>query len=471
MAKKKAPLGKNIGSIGGGYPYIEINGYGPFTVDEILFLHIECTDFLPTIHLIIKPGSGLFITKHFPKDGDLINLFIRSREDTFKPIKNDYYITQIRTSASTDAEVGKMEIELNGVLRVPMLFTDVCKAKKEKTSYEALLSIAEDLKLGFSSNQDMSKMDDKQTWIAPYITYKQWIQDITSHAYSDDDSFYEVWIDFYYNLSFINMNQLAAVEDKLEPKKGLTRNVYQNDFDATGKSSHTKSEILLSNDKDYMSTNYYFDSASIVNTSGVKNIKNGYSRNFQYYEKISEESKQWKIDPVITKSVEKTKVVMKGRKSEDWYQKEIKSVWEGIQYALPIHNTHNYFKHSKIQNLQNNNALDKLNMELKLPNVNFNFYKGQVVPVTFVLSGEPSRIREAGFQDDDPANQGWGLDRFLTGQYIILGIEFEWRKGSDEPDHEHGGRYDQYLTIGRREWTMPDENLPRKKTLIPNNEQ
>ena len=85
-------LGKYIGSVGGSYPYITINGYGPFSVREIEYFEIECEDFLPTINLYIRPGTGVFLTKHFPKDGDLISVYIRSMTNEFKPIRNDYYI-------------------------------------------------------------------------------------------------------------------------------------------------------------------------------------------------------------------------------------------------------------------------------------------------------------------------------------------------------------------------------------------
>ena len=39
---------------------------------------------VPKIELVVKLTHGVFISKHFPKDGDLISVFIRSYSEIQK---------------------------------------------------------------------------------------------------------------------------------------------------------------------------------------------------------------------------------------------------------------------------------------------------------------------------------------------------------------------------------------------------
>ena len=85
----------------------------------------------------------------------------------------------------------KMNISFSGILRIPNFYAETCKSIKNKSSFEALLDIATDLKLGFVSND--VNLTDKMTWINPWNTNENFIKDIVKHSYKDVDSFYDYW--------------------------------------------------------------------------------------------------------------------------------------------------------------------------------------------------------------------------------------------------------------------------------------
>jgi hypothetical protein len=65
--------GKYIGGRGGSKPWVYINNY---PIDEYMLdqMEIDMTGFYPTIFLKFSFKSGIFTTRNFPKDGDLISI-------------------------------------------------------------------------------------------------------------------------------------------------------------------------------------------------------------------------------------------------------------------------------------------------------------------------------------------------------------------------------------------------------------
>lgn len=447
-----------IGGLGKSQPFVKINGYGPFSTKELISFTLKVNDFYPTCNLTIKTGSGVFLTSAFPKDGDLINVFIGNYSDEFKPIRADFLIVNVSTSKSLDREGDEMVINVSGILNIPLLYADVCSSIKDVTSYEALFKISTDLKLGFASNEKKEKLQDKQTWLAPYISYIDWINDITTHSYKDDFSFYDCWIDQYSTLNFVNLNSTMSIPDDWKTKDGKSRGSFNKGHGSGEFVDHFKEPILLTNEREAKASNGFFNKFSLNNNAGLINLQNGYFRHLYFYDKNTEEIRNWEIKPSITKGSSKSKVVMQGRAGEDNYKNEKRYNYAGIQYSLPEHNVHKFWKHSQFQNHQNINFISKMSITLELSNLNPNLYRGQVIPVVFMLTQHDERIKKGAKKDDSHEKIGLSVDRFLSGQYTILGMIYNYiQTGTTESDRDgFKGEWTQDVIIGRREWTVPD---------------
>lgn len=460
---KPATLGKGIGGLGGSQPVIMINDY-VFSSREIVSMEISSTSFLPTISLVISLQTGIFISRHFPKDGDVVNVFIRSYNDVFKPIRNDYLITHVDTTASKDKEGSEITLFIDGILNINYLFAENCKAIKNKTSYEALLEISKDLKLGFASNE--TNTDDKMTWICPYDTYKNWIDNITIHAYKDNKSFFDSWVDLYYCFNFINMNTVYSVSDEAEAKDGIMSSVQQVDHNRDDNITSQKTVHHFSNAPAMDKTNYYYNSFEFINNSGEINILNGYKRYVHFYDVSKRDIYSGKkekhdvifVDPYSTDKVEEYKSMMKGRANEKYYQNTNKRKWQGVQYSnVEKHNVHAYWKYAEFINFQNLEFVDKMLLKITLPKPNYNVYRGQRLPLTCIITKDVERGKVAGsVGKDDYKALGLTVDRFLSANnYVVVGMKIIYSQVDDDKSHDVTGKIEQELYLSRREWEMP----------------
>jgi hypothetical protein len=117
-------------------PLIFLNGY---FVDKFLFdFELDLNQILPTVRFSFYTGSGTFLSVSYPKDGDIVSIYIRSNISVFKPIRMDFNILSIDSDLSTDATGEMIQFNILGECRIPGFYTQVCKAYRQKTSYSTL---------------------------------------------------------------------------------------------------------------------------------------------------------------------------------------------------------------------------------------------------------------------------------------------------------------------------------------------
>jgi len=481
--------GKYIGGRGGSKPWVYINNY---PIDEYMLdqLEIDMTGFYPTIFLKFSFKSGVFTTRNFPKDGDLISVFIRSHSNILLPVEVHFLITKVSTLKSKDPEGSELTYFLEGILNVPLLYAEDCYSITNTTSIKALSAICNKLNIGLATNQ--LETQDEQTWICAWQTNKDFIKSITEHSWAGDSAFFDAWIDWYYKLNFSNMNKQMSAPDNFETKLGLAQYTADN-YDHKPTSDIIERDIkhILTNEPSANKSNYYFNSIELISNAGEVNITNGYKRYIHFYEyafrnayqnsedpindniedKVADYHSIIWVDPITTKDSEKTKRLQKGRPKEDFFKNTIKRKWQGIQYYdidKNYKNVHPYYRLAEFQNFQNNCDIKKMMLSCHLPNCNFNFYRGQVVKIFFTIYNDTERGTSAGNIEDDQTKTGVGIDRFLSGVYTIYGIKIIYKKlarkntGQIKSDTSPG-TFSQQLLLGRREWPMP--NSPDNKQI------
>jgi len=421
-------------------PIIRINQYD-VQGDRLEMFELDCTGFYPTCRFTFYDRDGMFTARHFPKDGDIIQVYIRSagEETTFKPLRIDFTIEDIKPLGGGGSTNTASQILVEGRMNVPNLFTERVEFQ-EGNSWDALLNIAEGLQLGYASNVDLT--DDAQVWTNSYDTSMKFIQDITANVYLNDESFFTSYIDPYYYLTLVDVNKLFSQENDLE-----TSELYsQNGGDTMGSGDSTDSETLMpymiSNMIQLQGKSNYVSTYQQINKSGQISKDNGYKRYTQFWDLNSKEFISEFVDPIVGDTpgmVPATKGRIVDGEVEGPRDEQVKYKYLGTQGD----NVHPNYMYSAILNYQNLVEIDKFGMVVELDMINPAVWKysriycqilefGQNVKGALMSpsdddrtpSGTQRREETPDNVGNDSSSENGIINEYLTGFYVITGIEY-----------------------------------------------
>lgn len=468
-------------------PLIKINDY-IFNRDEIQSMTIDGTEFLPTISLSVIFLTQAFLSKEMPKDGDIISIAIRNKSDVLKMIRNDYVITGVHVAPNFTSNKSPVLITFYGELFIPGLKSQNNDFSFLGTSLEALQDFARKYKLGFASNEDNT--NDRQIWLKANISGEQYVRDITSRAWRDTESFYDCWIDVYYNLNFVNLNkQLMSAENDVDIT-ALSANLDTTWTYGTASDSEKSTPMVkvFSNYQSYKTTSFYINKWRPINKSSAITFQIGTKMTCELFEHnknlYEDENKQkyWAvtIEPTYDRQKVDKAIILRGRASyvPDENNKDLKRVnynytelyeklpWLGIQYTISNSeddiqnwdgNHHLNYHVARVQNLVNNKELEKLNVFVEVNGTNFGIIKGDKLPVALIKTEVIENMKinqEVGTNDM--------LDLFYSGWYLVKGFVLNWNnqnKGSIMSN------YTQEFILTRREWPAPMPIEPIKTKI------
>ena len=460
------------------YPVIKINDY-MINQGEIDSMEIDCKDWIPKITLKCTFIHQTFLTREMPKDGDIISIAIRNKSDLLKSVRNDYVITGVVSTENTTQFLGPTSMTFYGVLFIPWLSSGQLDLSFEGTSFETLKDLSKKIGLGFATNEDNT--DDKQIWIAGYhYTTAEFINSVSKRIWRDEKSFYDIWIDIYYNLNFINVNkQLMSSEDEVD-LAGWINNidkeyVWGNDAE---QSKVIETPKVLSNYDGYRTTSFYINSWRPINKAtnitfecGTRIQCNMFEHNDKLYS--NEEAKQYwsfPIDPAYDPAKVNKYILLRGRakqyadlKGKDqakanysYTDMYVKYPWSGIQYTISNPNdessqwdgnVHKNYLRAKIQNLINNKELEKLNVEVTVNGINLNIIKGDKTPIVLVRKD----IVENRMINKDSGDLDM-LEEFYSGWLYVKGFTIKYNKENDDTIMSN---FTQTFILTRREWPPP----------------
>jgi len=419
-------------------PLVRINQY-EIQGDRLESFKLKNSGFYPTCRIVFSDTDGMFLARFFPKDGDLIQVNIRSQgeETTFKPIRIDFTVTSITPSGGGFSSAPRFIVE--GRMNVPNLFTETCSAYKD-TSFNTLLTVAEELKLGYASN--VEETNDEMIWLNPTDTVDKFIQDTVSNSYLDDESFFTAYIDPYYYLTFVDVNKFFGQDGEVD----LSKTFYSNSPDTYGRdgapSESDEYPNFLSNKVDMQGTARGIFKYHMVNESGNVSKNNGYKRYAQYWNLLDNEFISEFVDPLITDSpgtIPATKGrIIEGEENSPRDQ-QVRYKYLGTQSE----NVHEEYMYSVILNYQNLIEVTKLGMVVELETVNPALVRYSRVYCLIVETAEPvketllspsedengdnpnqqERNLDADIPDDSQ-NENGVVNEFLSGFYVISGMEY-----------------------------------------------
>jgi hypothetical protein len=462
--------------LGVDYPFLTINNY-VFDADEIQSFRIDATGFVPTCTLVFTlVKTDAFRSQSYPKDGDILSVFIRAKNDAFKPIRNDYIIKQVQSGGGGIENRGGTTT-ITGELFIPHIKDEIITSYNGN-SFNVLQDIAKELELGFATNETSTA--DSQAWICPGSTWEQYIEDIVSASWKDERSFYKVFIDVYYHLNFINVNNQLEGDGQLAAgilDSTLFRDFYSNDVGKVER-SQTQSAKMLTNIGSLKGTNMFVRQYKTINESTKIHEQYGYKYHVQFFDMKS--LKYWDIfiDPKTSDGAENKKIILKGRtfpkkedekdasgkspSQEEYWKTQNRFVWKGIQST----NVHDKFIYAKAHNERNLLETRKLYLEVNVTRWNPNIYMGEKIPIVLIsqtdkmkamadATGEDAKVTEASSYQDFIV-----MDQFYSGYYMINGMKLtytgEGTSYSPVNSGENAGpTMFQTFIMTRREWPTP----------------
>jgi hypothetical protein len=453
--------------IGVQYPFININNY-VFTREEIVKFELDATGFLPTVQLEVQlTNTNVFKSQAFPKDGDILSLFIRAKNDAFKPIRNDYIINRV-DGGPGGKEGGGSTITFWAELFIPRMRDEIIKLY-EGSTYEVTQQVCKDLGLGFATNE--TSTDDSQSWICAGDDLYNFMKHVINHAWKDEKSFYRGYVDVYYHFNFINVNNQVEGDGKVTAAL-IDTSQFKNfaSDDDVEENSQVKSPKLLSDMDNYSGTNAFIRQYEVQNFSSDISKRWGYKSYAQFYDQKSQEYWEIFVDPIISEGAAESKIVLKGRPypkkadgttgSEDYWQTQIKKFWLGIQYK----DVHDKYLYAKLWNARNNEELEKMYIEAICERWNPNIYCGEKIPVLLITQGDLLQRRKdstPGAESQVAGDEALPvMNQLYSGFYMVSGLKIMYNMSAASTDHknpptEPASSLTETFRLARREWPVP----------------
>jgi len=466
-------------TLGNRTPLVILNGY---MISRYMdYFSLDMNGFMPLVKFSFYAWETSFLSVSYPKDGDIVSVYIRSNIDVYKPVRMDFNILTVDTQITSKvAENGmdsygegrNLRFHILGECRIPGLYTQRSKSFRALTSYETLLEVSQDLDLGFSSNDP--DLDDKMNWICPNYSYYDFISEVTEDSYKNDDSFFMSFVDCYYNLNFINLgNQFLYSGD---PKQigmytiGAGLSIATDAFMPSASLPEVKNiPIVISNSWKVGSVPFAMAGYGLVSGAGQKSNMTGYFTKIAYYDENNQESNledkvvSYDIEAGTPDSIGLNTILQKGRATEDLYKNEKRIEWLGVvnEYSEDNPGTHPNYFHARYQNLMNKEDSTKMLLKVELLTYYPGIYRGQVLPVQiYVYKGGDLRKQNTGILENflSPGNEVPVLDQFLSGNYVVMGMEVTW-------DTKNQMR--QTLVLAKRQWSINTSGILQKFSPFP----
>ena len=379
-------------------PYIHYYAYN-ISESDIASLVLYHEGIVPKIKFNFYDTKNIIID-HPPEADSVMELFLNPGSSNLKAIHfvfNVLTCTQVKTTGFYDVV---------GTIYIPDLYK-VNNHSYMGSSFEAIRKICKELTIGFNSN--INETNDAMSWRNPNTKPHEFIEDIIAHSYIDDEAYMAGYIDYYYCFNYVDVEK----EMNRDTSKDVGIDTSGISKASTSDESTRINKIMLSNDESLKETSFYFDqNYTTKNHSTRKAILNGLSTITKAYDRISKSFLVFSVDS-ITSDGSKT-IPLKGAQNDRIeFDTNIRTKYTG---KIDTDNVHKNYNYAITQNRINLNELNKIVLEISIPNPNYNLYKFMKVniqitnPATTPSNGERINFR-------------------YSGDYIILDISYIWMKG------------------------------------------
>jgi len=401
-------------------PFVYYNGIH-IEYKDISYFELYHEGILPAIKITFVDRNGIFKDKGFPTDDTTISIFLYSRSKRLRSVNMDFKISNFK-------DLGQNEFMIMGIVNIPEIYLRKFKSYSKKTSFLALQDLAKECELGFCSN--ISDSNDKMTWINTGFPNYEFIDNIVKNSYLNDSAFLRCYIDFYYNLCYVDVEKELTRNN--ESDKMITSNG-KNEFTSDPEEDEDIAPLILSTDYSVKNTNAFISDYVVTNKSTQVSLNKAYLTKTKSYDSKSKELLIFDVDS-ITSEGNKT-IIMKGKPGdENFFNNNINNIWIGkLDKFDDEGNAHDNFNYSLIQNQINIDEISKIFIEINLPSPNYNLYIFEKIYVA-LLKQKPG------------INQSSLRYKRLTGNWMSTSISFVF----------DGSKFFQKINLIKRELELDD---------------
>ncbi|MDY0268775.1 hypothetical protein [Trichloromonas sp.] len=434
----------------GKYPYLQI-GDTVIEINNMIQTILYNNQFLPKIEVQFRDPTNRLFDVLFPVDNEILSLFIQSNSEILMPIRMDFKILDFNIIKNKENEKNDLIYSIVGILNVNNLYFNSFSSYPN-TSFEVLKKIATDSELGFATNIDNT--NDGMIWINTGNTNLKFIQNVVSHSYLNDSTFMYAYIDFYYNLNYVDIE--SALNEDISDQTGIlfSSNLTTN---LNNDSEETEMDLILTNHPDKLNSNNYINKFNIINSSTRVNLDIGYKSILIYNDKNDNVIYKLLMDTITTTGKNNDQVVLKGKVGE------ISELMENsIDYMnlgkIDTDNVHSNYLYAKQQNIKNLNALQKIKVKVVINLMNFNLYRFQKIQLKFYkmddisitddkpIKPTPEKVENYNGENYDENR----INKRLSGEWLITAINYTFNKISG---------FSQEVTLVKRELGFNDDDF------------
>jgi hypothetical protein len=438
------------------FPFVSIGGFS-IPESDLLSFNLFQNDFLPNVNISFIDSAKIFTSEGFPTTNPIVSVFVAPTNKLLKSIAGDYLITNIRSVTMPD---GRIRYDYVGELYVPKLNTNKSIAYSKMTSVDAMRAIAKDLQLGFATNENQTS--DTMTWINPNLSYKTFIQKIADRAYTNEKSFYQVFIDRGYVLNFINVEKQYSRDQEVDvtylgmnTREDIdderTDDISKNDSLMEVPMVLTYSKASKADDMKILDYSPISENGSVLMTESFRKRINWYRHN--------DGKLDFFIEPLSDLKPEGGKVHQTPILPEFTEEDIIK--WIGIDY----NNAHENYKFARVINMHNEKELYKNQLKVTLNGANFSVPRGSRVRVVILRESSENiftgaaaganYLEEKSEYSNDVKDES--IDKNLSDFYYVKEVVVRYRK-----DNSTKPIYTTEMILSKRNW-LPE----RQKLLTP----
>lgn len=387
---------KDVATTIGLTPFLNYNG-SQVNDRDIQSFTLEHEGMIPKVTILFRDTNGM-MTKEPPRDDTKFEIFLQSRSPNLKSIHLKFKIEDFKRTASN-------LYSLEGTLDVSKLYRNKFSVKRG-TSFEALREICKDLGLGFNSNIENTK--DNMPWRNIGDKQYKFMEEIIKHSYISEESFMAGYIDYYYCFNYVDIEK--------EMKRDISKDVGIDTggvSDASNKDSNKIGKLILTSEKGAQTSNGFFIKVGERNESTKISMEQGYRTRTKFYDKVKKMFLVFDVDSTTSDGA-KSHILKAGENDKESFDNNYVTKYEG---KIDTDNTHVNYNYAVTQNRINLDNMMKNQMDIVLPNPNFNLYRFQKIKVFLVKDAATVA---------SPENIQWRY----SGEWMIASIKFNFQNGS-----------------------------------------
>jgi len=411
-------------------PFVWYNGV-QISYQDVLKFNLYHKGILPAIEITILDSWGILREDGFPHDDTSVSIYLNSKSLNLRSINMDFKILDFKFN-------GNNTYVISGICNIPQIYLRKFLSYGSKTSHETIQEIAKQCELGFCSN--INNSDDKMTWINPGFRKLEFIEDVINNSYVSETSFQYCYIDYYYNICYIDLNK--ELERDVSQDKMVTGFGYKFLSEEDSDIDEETTNLILSNDRSIKESIAYFSKFDIINKSTKVSLQKAYRTRTKYYDSIKKELLMFDIESQTSDGSKS--IILKGSlNDEKFFEENSTSTYVGKfdPFDNGEGNVHKNFNYSIPQNRQNLDDITKISCILTLPSNNFNLYVYQKIPIYFSPQKQTPTIQNEFYKR-------------ISGDWLITSIEFEYE----------GGKTNQVVKAIKRELSLLQEEAKESKT-------